>query len=310
MPGTIRIGTRGSDLALAQARETGEALLRVFPDLAVEIVIIRSTGDRRTDIPLREVAKQEGFLDKGIFTKELESALLEESIDVAVHSMKDLPTALDPRFKLVSALPRESSLDVLVTQQKHTLASLPQGVVLASSSVRRQKMLHHLRPDLQLCDIRGNVPTRLEILRCSEVIDGTLLAEAGLKRLNIAMDDHSHDAGLFFHRLNPKEFLPAASQGIVGFEILGKNQAAAAIMAAINDESSFLKMAAERTFLHALDAGCDTPVGVHTEIFQNEVVMSAIVFSESRDDEEPRTARVAADVLSPELGDHLYQNLS
>lgn len=310
MPNTFRIGTRGSDLALAQARQTGEALRRVFPDLAVEIVVIRSTGDRRTDIPLREVAKQEGFLDKGIFTKELENALLEESIDVAVHSMKDVPTSLDPRFKLVSALPRESSVDVLVTKQKHTLASLPQGAVLASSSVRRQKMLRHLRPDLQLCDIRGNVPTRLDILRRSEEIDGTLLAAAGLNRLNIAMDDQSQDAGLFFHRLDPKEFLPAASQGVVGFEVLGKNRAAIETMAAINDESSFLKIGAERTFLHALDAGCDTPVGVHTEIFPNEVVMSAIVFPESGDDEKPLTARIAAAELCPELGLRLFQNLS
>ena len=154
----IHIGTRGSELALVQATATEAALAAMFPDLPLERVIIKTTGDRRTDVSLANVAKAEGIFDKGVFIKELELALDDGSIDIAVHSLKDLPTVLEPRFALAAVLERAPVRDVLVTRDGTSLETLPAGARVGTSSVRRARQVEMLRPDLKVVDLRGNVP--------------------------------------------------------------------------------------------------------------------------------------------------------
>jgi hydroxymethylbilane synthase len=181
----IVLGTRGSALALAQAEMTEAALQAAHPGLEIERRVIKTTGDRRTDVPLAEVAKAEGHLDKGVFIKELEVALAAGEIDVAVHSLKDVPSDLEDGFALAAVLERAPVGDVLVTKAPGGLKALGEGAVVATSSVRRQRMLHSGRADLEVVDIRGNVPTRLRKLAEQEELDGLILAEAGLVRLGL-----------------------------------------------------------------------------------------------------------------------------
>jgi len=264
------IGTRGSALALAQAEMTEAALRAVFPDREIVREVITTTGDRRTDVPLSQVAKSEGVLDKGVFTKELEVALENGDIDLAVHSMKDVPTVLADHFAIVGALERAPVSDVLVCCQPDGLDGLPQNATVATSSVRRQRQLKWLRPDLNLVDIRGNVPTRLQKLRENESLDAIMLAEAGLVRLgydlSVEMD------GLFAAPLDPATFYPAAGQGIVGFEIRKGDSDASACAEAITHTPSMILCRAEREFLRLLDAGCHTPVGVRSWIENDTLV--------------------------------------
>ena len=174
------IGTRGSDLALVQAASVERALSLAFPELRMQRRVIRTTGDRRTDVALSEVAKAEGT-DKGIFTKELEEALSAGEIDIAVHSLKDVPTVIDPGFEIAGVLSRAPIRDVLVSRTQGGLDGLPAGAVVGTSAVRRAKQLQWLRPDLRVIDLRGNVPTRLRKLAEGNY-DALLLAEAGLTR--------------------------------------------------------------------------------------------------------------------------------
>ena len=170
-------------MALVQATATDRRPNSGFPGLRFERRVIKTTGDRRTDVSLAEVAKAEGTFDKGVFIKELEQALDDGSIDIAVHSLKDLPTVLHPRFALAAVLERAPIRDVLVTRDGGGLDALPAGARVGTSSVRRAKQVAFLRPDLQVVDLRGNVPTRLEKLSTASTHDAILLAEAGLVRL-------------------------------------------------------------------------------------------------------------------------------
>jgi hydroxymethylbilane synthase len=223
----LRIGTRGSELALVQATATENALAAAFPDLTIERRIIKTTGDRRTDVSLAAVAKAEGIFDKGVFIKELESALDDGTIDIAVHSLKDLPTVLEPRFALAAVLPRAGLRDVLVTRDGGGFDSLPAGARIGTSSVRRARQVGFLRHDLKVVDLRGNVPTRLEKLLAAKDHDAILLAEAGLVRLGYlpesAADGEPEPVldmpGLFALRLDESVFYPAAGQGAVGLEV-------------------------------------------------------------------------------------------
>ena len=182
--GRIVLGTRGSALALVQAGMVEEALRRAWPGLEIERRIIKTTGDQRTDVPLSEVA-QVAQVDKGIFIKELELALEAGEIDVAVHSLKDVPSVLEEDFAIAAVLPRAAVRDVLVTTEEGGLGGLRKGATVATSSVRRRRLLESLRPDLRVVDIRGNVPTRIRKLHESGEIDGLLLARAGLARLGL-----------------------------------------------------------------------------------------------------------------------------
>ena len=243
--------------------------------------VIVTTGDKRTDVPLAAVAAASGVVDKGVFIKELEVALLDGEIDFAVHSLKDVPTILEPEFEVCAVLPRAPTGDVLITRGP-SLAELPQGATIGTSSVRRKLQLLHLRPDLKVVDIRGNVPTRLQKVADQPELDGTILAEAGLVRLGYETNGPlTTEAGdsLAAHLLDASEFLPAAGQGAVAMEILKSNDRAREILQKINHAETMARVTAERHFLALLQAGCDTPVGVQSTVQGSNNFISKLVFS-------------------------------
>ena len=301
------IGTRGSDLALVQAAATERALSQAFPDLRIERQVIRTTGDRRTDVALAEVAKAEGT-DKGIFTKELEEALRAGEIDIAVHSLKDVPTVIDADFEIAGVLSRAPIRDVLVTRQPGGLDALPAGAVVGTSAVRRARQLQGRRPDRKVIDLRGNVPTRLRKV-AEGAYDAIRLAEAGLVRLGHRMSRPSVVSGteLHFAPLPEDFFFPAAGQGAIGFEIRKGDQAAAALVAGILDAATFTRVRAEREFLRLLEGGCSTPVGVFTSIDQSVLKMDARVFPDEGG--TPRVAKASGgDPL--EVARELFESLA
>jgi len=210
------VGTRGSALALVQAEMTEGLLRAAFPEKEIVRKVITTTGDRRTDVALSEVAKVEGVLDKGVFTKELEVALEAGEIDLAVHSLKDVPTVLPEGFEISSVLERAPVNDVLISKNADGIAGLAECAVVGTSSVRRQRMIQWMRSDLKHADIRGNVPTRLRKLAESDQYDAIILAEAGLKRLGYDAEGEmkTEEGSVFGEILNPEEFLPAAGQGL------------------------------------------------------------------------------------------------
>jgi hydroxymethylbilane synthase len=314
-PNRFAVGTRGSELALVQATATEAALAAAFPGLQFERRIIKTTGDRRTDVSLAEVAKAEGSFDKGVFIKELEQALDDGSIDIAVHSLKDLPTVLDSRFALAAVLERASVRDVLVTRDGGGFDSLPAGARVGTSSVRRAKQVEFLRPDLKVVDLRGNVPTRLQKLSNGGAHDAILLAEAGLVRLGYLPASVETDTpepildmpGLFAQRLNENVFFPAAGQGAIGLEIRAEDSRCRVLAETIGNEGTWLRITAEREFLRLLDAGCHTPVGVFSSLTDGVLHLKARVFPEGGGN--PRTGEASGtDPLLTALS--LFQSLS
>jgi hydroxymethylbilane synthase len=301
----LNIGTRGSELALVQATATEAALAAAFPDLTLVRRIIKTTGDRRTDVSLANVARAEGTFDKGVFIKELENALDDGGIDIAVHSLKDLPTVLDPRFSLAAVLERAPVRDVLVSRDGGGFDSLPAGSRVGTSSVRRARQVTYLRPDLQVVDLRGNVPTRLRKLLTGEHHDAILLAEAGLVRLGYLPPFPPVEGpepvldmpGLTATRLDPGWFYPAAGQGAIGLEIREADDRSRVFAESIGHQETWLQITAEREFLRLLDAGCHTPVGVFSTIENGVFHLKARVFPESEG--PPRTAEAnGPDALS------------
>jgi len=286
----VRIGTRGSDLALVQAAATERALARARGGLRLQRRVIRTLGDRRTDVALSEVARKEGGIDKGVFTKELEVELERGGIDLAVHSLKDLPTVLDEGFELVGTLPRAAIRDVLVSRHEGGLEGLGEGCRVGTSSVRRARQLEWLRPDLVLADLRGNVPTRVAKLARGDY-DAILLAEAGLRRLGMMVAATRVVAGtaLHFTALPEEEFYPAASQGAIGLEIRAGDAGMRELVESLRDADGWTRVTAEREFLRLLDAGCHTPVGVFSALEGGRLRMAARVFPEAGG--EPRCAR-------------------
>ncbi|MDR9486229.1 MAG: hydroxymethylbilane synthase [Sediminimonas sp.] len=249
----LRIGTRGSPLALAQAYETRDRLSSAF-DLdqeAFEIVVIKTTGDKVQDRPLKEIG------GKGLFTKEIEEALTSGAIDIAVHSMKDMPSAQPPGLTLDTYLPREDARDAFVSLKYQSLAELPEGTRVGSSSLRRRAQLLHRFPHLEVVEFRGNVQTRLRKLS-EEVASATFLAMAGLNRLDMAHVARSAIA--------PEDMLPAVAQGAIGIERRADDSRAAEMLAAIHDHGTATLLAAERAFLAGLDGSCETPIGGLAEI--------------------------------------------
>ncbi len=249
----LKIGTRGSPLALAQAHETRTRLARAFalPDEAFEIVVISTTGDRVQDRPLKELG------GKGLFTREIEEALLSGGIDIAVHSMKDMPVEQPAGLVLDCFLPREDVRDAFVSLGRNGLAGLPEGAVVGTSSLRRRAQLLNRRPDLKVVEFRGNVQTRLRKLR-EGVAEATFLAMAGLNRLN--MSDVPRVA------IAPDEMLPAVAQGAIGIERREDDTRVAEMLAAIHHAETGLRLAAERAFLAELDGSCQTPIAGLAEI--------------------------------------------
>ncbi|MBN9673996.1 hydroxymethylbilane synthase [Roseibium aggregatum] len=244
----LRIGTRGSLLALAQAHETRDRLMAAhkLDEDAFEIVVIKTSGDKIQDRPLSEVG------GKGLFTKEIEEALLDGRIDIAVHSSKDMPTVLPDGLALTAFLPREDVRDAFLSPKAKTLTDLPQGAVVGSSSLRRQAMIKRLRPDIEVVMYRGNLQTRLRKLAEGEV-DATLLAAAGLKRLGQDKE--------ITCLLDTETFLPAVGQGAICIESREAEEKTLALLAAIHDEETQIRLDAERAFLAVLDGSCRTPIG-------------------------------------------------
>lgn len=250
---SIRIGTRGSALALAQAHETRDRLMAAhgLPGDAFQIVVIKTTGDRVLDRPLKEIG------GKGLFTREIEDALTGGEIDIAVHSMKDMPTVQPGGLVIDCYLPREDVRDAFVSAQFSGISDLPQGAVVGSSSLRRRAQLLHRRPDLQLVEFRGNVQTRLKKLEDGVAV-ATFLAMAGLSRLGML-----HVAR---GAVSPDDMLPAVAQGCIGVERRAGDARMAGLLAAISDADSAARIAAERAFLARLDGSCQTPIAGLAEL--------------------------------------------
>ncbi|MEO8617256.1 MAG: hydroxymethylbilane synthase, partial [Luteolibacter sp.] len=254
--------------------------------LIIERKVIKTTGDRRTDVSLSEVAKAEGTFDKGVFIKEIEEALDSGEIDIAVHSLKDLPTTLQSRYSLAAVLERAPVRDVLVTLKPGGLEALPEGARVGTSSVRRAKQIEWLRPDLKVSDLRGNVPTRLRKLADDGTYDAILLAEAGLVRLGFIPGFPSGESsesvigvpGLHVTRLPENGFFPAAGQGAIALEVRAGDAPSQVYAQSIGHSETWLRITAEREFLRLLDGGCHTPVGVYSSISGDEIHLHARVF--------------------------------
>lgn len=260
----LRIGTRGSPLALAQAREIADRLI-VAHDLdrdALEIVVIKTSGDVILDRPLSEVG------GKGLFTKEIEDALLEGRIDMAVHSSKDMPTRLPDGLILSAFPPREDVRDAFLSNKAATFADLPEGSVLGTSSLRRKAMALALRPDLTVVDFRGNVATRMRKLEEGRA-DATLLAAAGLNRLGLI----DHAASL----LDARSFLPAVGQGAICIESRAEDGRIFEMLRTINDPDTETALTTERAFLAALDGSCRTPIGGLAVIAEGRIDFRGVI---------------------------------
>jgi hydroxymethylbilane synthase len=286
----LRIGTRGSPLALAQAEQVRDRLAMAHglaPDRIV-LTVIRTSGDIIQDRPLAEAG------GKGLFTKEIEEALAAGAIDLAVHSAKDLPTVLPPGLGIVSVLPREDARDVFISRKAKTLLDLPAGAVVGTASLRRQAMVKHLRPDLDVAPLRGNVETRLRKLD-DGVVDATLLALAGLKRLGLA--------GVATAILSIEECLPAVGQGVIAIEARQDDRATHGLLAAIDHAESMIALTAERAFLAVLDGSCRTPIAGHAIIDAGRVRFRGLiakpdgsaVFETARDGDAADAAALGAD---------------
>ena len=249
----LRLGTRGSPLALAQAHEVRARLMAAhgLPEAAFEIVAIRTTGDRVQDRPLAALG------GKGLFTREIEEALARREIDVAVHSMKDMPTLQPAGLVIGCLLPREDVRDAFVSGRFGGLGELPAGAVVGTSSLRRAAQLGHARPDLRVVEFRGNVQTRLAKLEAG-VAAATFLAMAGLNRLG--RDDVPRVP------IAVDEMLPAEGQGAIGVESRADDDAVSELLAAIHDAETGLRLAAERAFLAGLDGSCQTPIAGLAEV--------------------------------------------
>ena len=247
----LKLGTRGSRLALTQAGLVRDALASAVPALAapdaIEIVAIRTTGDAIQDRPLSEAG------GKGLFVKEIEEALLARRIDAAVHSMKDMPTAQPPGLAITAFLPREDARDVLIAGDIKRITDLRQGAVVGTSALRRRAQLLHRRPDLQIVNLRGNVETRLA-KRAAGTVEATLLALAGLKRLGMA---HVGTP------VSEDEMLPAVGQGAVCIECREDDAKTLIWLAAINHTPTAICVAAEHAMLAVLDGSCRTPIAGH-----------------------------------------------
>ena len=269
----LKIGTRGSPLALAQAHETRDHLAAAFdlPPEAFEVAVIQTTGDRVIDRPLKEIG------GKGLFTREIETAMLQGEIDIAVHSMKDMPVLQPEGLVLDCYLPREDERDAFVSNDFKTLADVPAGSKVGTSSLRRRAQVLVRRPDLEVVEFRGNVQTRLRKLSDGVAV-ATFLAMAGLNRLGRPEIAQS--------ALSPDDMLPAIAQGAIGIERRADDSRVAEMLEAIHDKITADRLAAERAFLAALDGSCETPIAGLAEL-------------------DGGTLRLRGEILRPDGSEHL-----
>jgi hydroxymethylbilane synthase len=264
---TIRIGSRKSQLALVQTYWVQEQLQKSFPEMSFEVHTMSTHGDKILDVALAKIG------DKGLFTKELEVGMLNQEIDFAVHSLKDLPTRLPEGLVLAAITERENPADALVLHEKHKgkqIDTLPEGAVLGTSSLRRLAQLRHHFPHLQFKDVRGNLNTRMSKLDAGEY-DALILAVAGLQRLGM---------GDRVHQILPKEIsLHAVGQGALGIECRGDDAELLSLLKAIEHPETRDRCLAERSFLRELEGGCQVPIGVNTEINGDNLTLTGIVAS-------------------------------
>src|SRR5579883_1295448 len=289
----ILIATRGSALALAQANMVLAQCRAAFPTLEFEIKIIKTTGDKLQTASMAQEGKN---LPKGLFTKELEVALLNKKADVAVHSLKDLPTDLPEGLALGAVLKRADVRDVLLYRKPgiaggrgyHAnlkIPDLPSGAVVATSSTRRRAQLLILNPSLQAPDIRGNVLTRIQKLAQKPELDATLLALAGLTRLNYRispegqLEGENVPGGILASILDTQAMLPCVGQGAIGIEIRKNDETVAKLCRCLNDEETSQCVTAERAFLSAMGGGCQSPVAAHAHVLNGRLHMRALSFA-------------------------------
>lgn len=265
MPPILRIGSRGSPLALIQARTVRDRIAAVhrFDPERISIEAIRTTGDMIQDRPLAEAG------GKGLFTKEIEEALLAKRIDFAVHSAKDVPTFMPSGLALTAYLPREDARDVLISSRARTLQDLPAGATIGTASPRRQAIVKLKRPDLQVTSLRGNVETRLRKLSEGQV-DATILALAGLKRLELTNTNATI--------MSADEFLPAVGQGAIVVQTREDDRTARDLLARIDDADTATALACERAFLAVLDGSCRAPIAGHATLAGDVLTFRGIIF--------------------------------
>jgi hydroxymethylbilane synthase len=295
----ITLGTRGSELARAQTLLVEKTIRSVHPNVTIETKIIMTRGDNAKVVGIHAGRK-------GLFTAEIERALLAGEVDVAVHSAKDLPSESSPGAEIAAVLQRAPVNDVLISRYFGGLAALPCDATVATGSVRRQRQLHWKRAELKVVDLRGNVPTRLRKLGENEW-DGILLALAGLQRLSFlpTRTEISCEGWQFFVEILPCEiFIPAGGQGIIALQIRTDDQSTKALLDSISDRETLLCLQAEREFLCRLHGDCNFPVGVHATISNGEMKLRAQVFE--GESSAPRQAEVEGgcyegDTLAAEL---------
>lgn len=261
---SLKIGTRGSQLALFQAELTKTKLLEKFPGIDVEIVIIKTKGDKILDVALSKIG------DKGLFTKEIENALIAGEVDIAVHSLKDLPTTLPEGLKLGAVLERAEFRDALVSKDGRKLHELTEKDIIATSSLRRKASLLKYNKNFQIIDIRGNVNTRLQKMT-EGYCDAMIMAAAGLQRLEL--DNYITEI------ISPEIIIPAASQGIIAVESRIGDTETEKLLHAINHETTWIAGEAERGFLRAIEGGCQVPVGCFSKLNGEEITLTGFVAS-------------------------------
>jgi hydroxymethylbilane synthase len=264
MTRSVVIGSRGSDLALWQANYIRDKLLGFFPGTAFEIRVIRTTGDQLQDVALSKIG------DKGLFTRQIESELINGNIDLAVHSLKDLQTVQPEGLNIGAVCERERPNDVLISRRYSSIAELPIGSSIATGSLRRRSQLLHLRPDLSIVDIRGNVPTRLEKYLDSD-LDGMILAYAGLHRLKLEGD--------LSHLIPIDTMLPAVGQGAVAVEVRADDHEILGMTSKLDDAATRTCVIAERAFLRRLEGGCQVPIGALATLNEDSITLEGMVSS-------------------------------
>jgi len=259
------IGSRGSELALWQANFVKKELEKKNKNLSVEIKVINTKGDKILDVALSKIG------DKGLFTKELESELLKGSIDIAVHSLKDLQTQIPKGLVLAAVTKRHPVQDVLIARKKGiTINSLPEGAIVATGSLRRRSQLLHLRPDVKIEELRGNVQTRIRKFKESNW-DAIILARAGVERLKL----NKYISSV----ISTQHILPAVGQGALGIETRKNNTIAIKALKKIHNEKTFIAISAEREFLKKLEGGCQVPIGAYGVVKSNKLILDGIVGS-------------------------------
>lgn len=261
----IIIGSRGSELALWQSNFIKREIEKRNKNISVEIKIIKTTGDKILDVALSKIG------DKSLFTKELENELLKKTIDLAVHSLKDLQTQLPAELKLSAVTKRHPVEDVLIARKKGmTIERLRENAVVGTGSLRRKSQLRHLRPDIKTEELRGNVPSRIQKFLKSDW-DAIILARAGVERLNLKKYISSY--------ISKEEILPAVGQGALGIEIHEDNKSVDELLQSIHHEETYLAVLAERALLKTLEGGCQVPIGAIAEVMTNGIYLDAVVGS-------------------------------